>query len=155
MRVLRSIWALLVWLFLLAIPVQFYLAGQGAMAGAHAADNGTKVASSTWDPHAMLGTLMGLLAILILLAALGGRVPRRLTVMSLLLLVFMVIQFLLPAFNDSGSTRAIAALHPVNALIVTGLAVGLAIRSRVYLPFGRGQEVVEERGAVPAGISMS
>jgi|SRR5579875_3640679 len=152
MRAIRAFWALLAWLFLLAIPVQFYLAGHGAMEGAHAADDGTRVMSTAWDPHALLGTGLALLSILIVLMALAGRVPRRLLGASALLLVFMVIQFFLPFANDSAGTRPIAALHAVNALVVTGLAVSLALRSRQYLPFARGETEEQRRdAAVPAG----
>ena len=60
----------------------------------------------------------------------------------------MVIQFLLPNLNDSASTRWIAALHGVNALVVTGLAIMLAMRSRPYLPIvGSGEAAPESVAA--------
>ncbi|HZU11605.1 MAG TPA: DUF6220 domain-containing protein [Chloroflexota bacterium] len=149
-RALRAMWALLIWLFVLAIPVQFYLAGHGAMEGAHAADKSIKVMPMAWDPHAALGTLMGLLAILIVLVALAGRVPQPLLGLSALLLVFMVIQFFLPFFNDSAATRPVAALHAVNALVVTGLAIMLAVRSRQYLPWANRRPAPEGMAAPAA-----
>lgn len=137
-RVLRSIWAVLIWLFLIMIPIQFYLAGHGAMEGAHSADHPKSVMTTAWDPHANFGTIMGLVALLILLVALGSGLDRRLLGMSVGLFVAMVIQFFLPFFNESVSTRWVAALHAVNALVVTGLAMGLAIRARTYLPLQGG-----------------
>ena len=49
------------------IPIQFYLAGHGAMEGADAADKGIIPMKSGWDPHVAFGTLMLLVALLILL----------------------------------------------------------------------------------------
>lgn len=134
---LRSIWALLILLFVVAIPVQFYLAGHGAMEGAHAADKSITVMKTAWDPHTSLGTLMLLLSLLILLVALAARVPRPVLGITAGLFVSMVVQFVLPLLNDSASTRWIAALHGVTALIVTGLALRLLMSAWQYLPFGR------------------
>ena len=72
-RILRGIWAVLIWIFLLMIPIQFYLAGHGAMEGAHAADKGIAVMKTAWDPHAGFGTLMLLVSLVIVLVALAAR----------------------------------------------------------------------------------
>ncbi len=134
---LRSIWAVLVVLFVVAIPVEFYLAGHGAMEGAHAADKSVTIMKTAWDPHTGLGTLMLLVSLLILLVALAARLPRPVLGITAGLFVSMVVQFVLPLLNDSASTRWIAALHAVTALIVTGLAFMLLARARPYLPIGR------------------
>jgi hypothetical protein len=140
-RVFRPIWAVLIALFVVLIPIQFYLAGHGAMEGAHAADKNILPMTSAWDPHTALGTIMLLVSLLILLAALGASLERRLLGMSAGLFVFMVIQFLLPLLNDSAAGRAVAALHAVNALVVTGIAIGLLMRvRRIYMPVGRRVE---------------
>jgi len=140
-RVFRSIWAVLVALFVVLIPIQFYLAGHGAMEGAYSANcadpsNNCKapLMTTAWDPHVLVGSLMALIAILILITALIGRPPRPLFQMSIALFVFMVIQYILPLWYESASTRWIAALHAVNALIVTGLAGSMLFRGRTYLP---------------------
>lgn len=146
-RVFRPVWAVLIALFVVMIPIQFYLAGHGAMEGAHAADKKIVVMSSAWDPHAFFGTLMLLVSLLILLASFGTGLDRRLIGMSAGLFVFMIIQFILPFFNDSAGGRAIAALHAVNALIVTGAAIGLLMRSVPYLPFA-GARALADRSAV-------
>ncbi|MGI8825244.1 MAG: DUF6220 domain-containing protein [Chloroflexota bacterium] len=134
---LRSIWATLIVLFVVAIPVQFYLAGHGAMEGAHAADKSIAVMKTAWDPHSAIGTLMLLVSILILLVALSARLPRPVLGITAGLFVSMVVQFVLPLLNDSASTRWIAALHAVNALVVTGLTFMLMVRAWQYLPMRR------------------
>jgi len=146
-RVFGSIWAVLIALFVVAIPIQFYLAGHGAMEGAYSAYCADKTNKCTtplmitaWDPHVIVGTLMLLVSLLILLTALAARPGRRILWMSVALFVFMVIQYILPFTFDSASTRWIAALHAVNALIVTGLAGTLLYRAWTYLPgTGRSQ----------------
>jgi hypothetical protein len=155
-RVLRSIWASFIWLFIVLIPIQFYLAGHGAMEGAYSAGKaGDKhrvltVMSGAWDPHRGLGDVMSLLAILILIVGLAAQLPRRLLGFTSVFFVFMLIQFILPQLLDSSSTRWIAALHGVNALIVTGMAIGLGIRARPYLPIARFRAESEE----PIGTGM-
>lgn len=131
--VLRSIWAVLIWLFLVMIPVQFYLAGHGAFEFHNASSTGREDA---WAAHAAFGSIMALVTLLALVFALAGRLPRQILIFSGLLFVFMIIQLILAGFGDSSSTRWIAALHPVNALIVTGLGIMLAMRARPFLPFG-------------------
>jgi hypothetical protein len=131
---LRSIWAVLMLLFVILIPIQFYLAGHGAMEGAHAASKSIVGMKTAWDPHSALGDIMLLLSLLCLLAALAARLPGRLLQMAGGLFVFMIIQLVLAQLNGSASTRWLAAVHGVTALVVTGLAVSLVIRSRPYWP---------------------
>ena len=141
-RVMRSTWTVLTWIFLVAIPVQFYLAGLGAF---HA------FKSDPWNAHAAWGTLMGLLALLMLLVALAARLPRRLLGFTALLFVLMVIQFILGGLGDSA--KGVAALHPVNALLIIGVAIMLVFRSRIYSPVARfrpsEQAAVEPAPASP------
>lgn len=142
-RIMRSTWTVLTWIFLLAIPVQFYLAGLGAF---HAAGG------SSWDPHVAWGSLMALLSLLMLLVALAARLPRQLLGFTALLLALMVVQYVLPFFDPS--VKGVAALHPVNALLIVGAAIGLVFRSRVYSPIARLRPSEEsapaDRGPVPA-----
>lgn len=144
-RALQATWAILIWLFVIMIPIQFYLAGHGAMEGAHAADKSIPVMNTAWDPHVGFGSLMLLVSLLALVVVLAARLPAPFIGMTTGLFAAMVVQFILPLLNDSASTRWIAALHGVNALIVTGLAIGLAMRSRPYLPFVSGNVPAEEQ----------
>jgi hypothetical protein len=153
-NVLRSIWASLIWIFIILIPVQFYLAGHGAMEGAHAADKASEsppvfihVMPTAWDPHVAVGTIMALIVLLSLILALAARLPRNLIVFNVWFFVVMLIQYILPFFNDSAGTRPIAALHVVNALVVTGMAIGLGIRARQYLPIARFRAAADVPGA--------
>lgn len=154
-RVFRSIWSVLAWLFLIGIPVQFYLAGHGAFSYHLTAASGR---ADAWNAHAAFGTLLALISLLVLLTAFAARLPGLLLRLSGALFFFMIVQLLLAGFGDSGSTRWIAALHPVNGLIVTGLGIMLAIRARAYLPVAswRGSRdelgtASERVGAVPTG----
>jgi cytochrome b561 len=117
------------------IPIQFYLAGHGAMEAAYSVEKPAPLMKTAWDPHVAFGTIMALIAILILLTGLAARPTRQLTWMSIGLFLAMLVQFILPFFAETSPGRAIAALHAVNALVVTGLAIMLVIRARAYLPF--------------------
>lgn len=141
-RVLQSIWALLTWLVVLMIPVQFYLAGQGAFAFHDAA---AAARDDAWGAHALFGTLIGVVVLLALLFGLAARLPRRLLGLTGLLFVLMLVQMVLAGFGDSSSTRWLAAVHPVNALILTGVAIMLVIRSRAYLPQALGGTAPADR----------
>lgn len=138
-RICRSIWASLVWLVVLAIPVQFYLAGQGAFAFHDAAASGRE---DVWAAHAAVGSLIGIAALLALLVAAAAKLPRRLLGITGLLFVLIVVQVVLAGFGDDASTRWIADLHPVNALVLAGVALLLAVRARPYLPISRLRPVV-------------
>jgi hypothetical protein len=148
-RAFRSIWALLTWLVVIMIPVQFYLAGQGAFAFHDAAASAREDA---WGAHAIFGTLIGLAVLLALLSGLAARLPRRLLGLTGLLFVLMLVQMVLAGFGDSSSTRWLAAVHPVNALILTGVAIMLVIRSRAYLPRALGGTAPSDQ--VPDGRSL-
>ncbi|MGI8825818.1 MAG: DUF6220 domain-containing protein [Chloroflexota bacterium] len=154
MKALRAVWASILWLFVILIPIQFYLAGHGAMEGAHAADKSIAVMKTAWDPHAAFGTLMLLISLLALLLALACRLPRRLLGLTAALFVFMIIQFFLPFLNDSASSRSIAALHGVNALIVTGLALAVAVPARSYLPMARAHAIAGEATPTELGATV-
>jgi hypothetical protein len=130
-RIFRPVWAILTWLVILMIPVQFYLAGHGAFAFHDAAASAREDA---WGAHALVGTLIGVAVLLALLAGFAARLPRRLLGLTGLLVVLMLVQMVLAGFGDSASTRWLAAVHPVNALILTGVAIMLVIRARAYLP---------------------
>jgi hypothetical protein len=149
-RALRAVWATLVYIFVALIPVQFYLAGHGAFEGAHGSDKKVVPMTTAWDPHLALGDLLVLISLIILLLAFAARLPRRLLFLPGALFVFMVIQFALAQANGSASARGFAALHAVNALVVTMLAVWMAFRARVYIPMARFQQAAAVGTDAPA-----
>jgi mannose/fructose/N-acetylgalactosamine-specific phosphotransferase system component IID len=141
----RSVWSTLVWLVLVMLPVQFFLAGYGAFAFKHGT---TTTRDNDWTAHAAFGSIIGLVVILVLISGLLSRLPRQQTGMTVGLFVLMIVQIVLAGIGDSVSW--IGALHPVNALLITGLTMSLAIRAREYLPFGRSQAASARDGAATA-----
>jgi peptidoglycan/LPS O-acetylase OafA/YrhL len=110
-------------LFILLIPVQVFLAGLNVMGG------------KSIDPHEGLGHAFELIAlILIVLAAIARREALQ---PSIALLVLVILQSLLV----SGDGAVIRALHPVNALVILGVAM-LAAAGRPLKPghHGRGAD---------------
>jgi heme A synthase len=127
------------------LPIQFYLAGYGAFSFTH----GTKTTyDNHWGAHMAFGTIIGLVILLTLLAGLAGRLPRQLTGMTVALFVLFIVQFVLGVVGDSASL--IAALHSVNALLITGLTMSLALRARAYLPFDRFRSAEASDSAAPS-----
>jgi hypothetical protein len=109
---LRWIYAGLFWVISAAVVVQFFLAGWGVFAFSGLA---------AFDPHRVLGDLIGIAILIGLPLAFAARVPWRTTGLNFGLFVLMVIQSVL-AFAPQ---RAIAALHVVNAVLILGLTVAL------------------------------
>ncbi len=69
-------------------------------------------------------SVIGLVALAVLLSAVGGGLPRRIVGLSLLLLVLYIVQTMLPGAR--ATYPLVAALHPVNALLLLALGVYLA-----------------------------
>ena len=107
------------WLFLVAIVVQVFLAGAAI----------TQLGGSgTFASHAEFGyTWVGLAALAVVVTALIARAGRRSILISLGLMALYIVQTLLPAAR--GSIPAVAALHPVNAMLLFALATWYAWRS--------------------------
>jgi hypothetical protein len=108
------------WLFVAGVLLQAYLAGAAlAQLGG----------SGDFGAHISFGyTVMGLLALGVLVTALVGRVPRPQVGPSLALFVLYVVQTALP--NARTSAPLIAALHPANAmfLLILGGVIGWRAR---------------------------
>ena len=109
-----------VWLFALGVLIQGYLAGLAL----------TELGGSgDFEAHRSVGySVMGILALVVLVGALVGRMPRRHVGLAVLLFVLYVVQTSLPAARDS--SPAVAALHPVNAMVLLGLAIVIGVRAR-------------------------
>ena len=83
--------------------------------------------SGTFATHIEVGyTWMGIAALLVVLAAGLGRTDMRQVWGSVALFVLYIVQTLLPAFR--GSTPLLAALHPLNAVVLFGVAGWLFLR---------------------------
>jgi hypothetical protein len=110
-------------LFLAGAVLQFFLAGLGVFGAA------------SFGPHKTVGKLLALVSLILLvlaaILALTGGLSRGRVGLAALLLALMVLQWtLVEAF--SGSAPAVAALHPVNGLLV--LSVAFALARGVALP---------------------
>jgi hypothetical protein len=116
--VLPRVHAIAAIVFIVAIVVQVFLAG---LAIANLGGSGN------FSTHIEFGyTWMGLAALALLVTAFLARRPRRDVGIVLAILVLYVIQTLLPGFRSSSAV--IAALHPVNALLLFALAAWYARR---------------------------
>ena len=117
--VLERVHAAVAALFVVAIVVQVFLAG-AALANLGGSGN--------FATHIEFGyTWIGLAALALLLTAIAARRPRREVGIAFGLLVLYVVQTLLPSFRSS--MPWVAALHPVNALFLFGLAAWYARRT--------------------------
>jgi len=104
-------------LFLLGVVVQFFLAGLNVFGG------------SSIESHRVLGFILAAAALLLIILALVGRLPRKTVLLVVLLLGLTIFQSVLVNVDID----EVGALHPVNALVIAFVAYGLMQRSRNYL----------------------
>jgi hypothetical protein len=104
-------------IYLLAVLVQFFLAGLAVFG------------STDWDPHSGLGFVLSISTLVLLVLAVVGRLPRRLILVTLLLVGLNALQTVLPRIEVS----ELAALHPVNAVAIVFVAYALMQGSRIYV----------------------
>jgi hypothetical protein len=112
-RVAWYAYAGLLWLFLAALALQTFFAGLGLF-----------VSGSDMSLHVGLGWLLHLPVLLILIAALLARVGRPTIWLVLALFLSGAIQPFLPGLR--GDLPIVAALHPLNAVLLTLITVKLA-----------------------------
>ena len=115
MDVARKIFVGLAWLFVLAVAIQFLLAGLGLLGG------------ESLEPHRQWGFIvLHLIPILMLIAAIVGRMGR--TVIVLTVVLFLLV-FLQPLFADPElHPQWLRSLHVLNALFIFALGYHLAQR---------------------------
>lgn len=111
----RSAYLIVAWLFVVAVISQVFLAGLSLFASA-----------ANWGAHKEFGYSLGFLALLLVVLAFLGRMPRALGRWLALLFVVYAIQTILPALRVGAPW--VAALHPVNALAVFWIALTHARR---------------------------
>jgi len=110
---------ILAWAYVAALAIQVFFAGLYVFAGA-----------SNIELHRNMAHVIGALTILLIAATFVGRVPEKRLVFGVLGL--LVVQGMLVHLNHWFGLSVIAALHPVNALVLTYAALSLAKRSTAY-----------------------
>jgi hypothetical protein len=138
-RVARSILKWFSALYVVAIIVQVFLAGEGifGLKNIEHSDDCNKAAaqcianSKTLDPHRALGFFLTFpAAILFLIVALLAWYPnKRIRIVSILAPILTFVQMILPGLGRWGG-----AFHPLNAILVLGLFGWLAYRLRHEQP---------------------
>lgn len=113
---------LVAWLFAATVIFQFYLAGQAVFGTSLYVD-----LHRNFELHRNVGYLIGVLALILLVLSFAGRMPRRVIGGSALLLGLMILQSVLVMMRD-GSPN-IAALHPLNGMLIVLVALWQAWRS--------------------------
>jgi hypothetical protein len=110
----RYVYLALVWLYLVGILVQVFLAGMGLFG-----------AAKDFQPHIGLGWLLHLVPILLLVAAAVAKVGPRLIWWTVALLVVQFIQPILALARFDAPV--VAAFHPVLALVIFWLALTIGL----------------------------
>ncbi len=103
--------------YLLGVVVQFFLAGLAVF--------GVR----SYDAHRGLGFALALLSLVLLVLAIGARMPRSATALSAVLVGLNAFQIILIQLDIA----EVNALHLVNALAIAFVANMLVHRSRRYL----------------------
>jgi hypothetical protein len=111
MQIARTVLAVLAWLFVALVVLQVFYAGVGLLGG------------GSMTQHRDFGYVISAVPLLVLLSAVVAR-AGRLVWMSAGLLVLAQVQTILPWFAESAPV--VAALHPVNALVLFGLGLAIA-----------------------------
>ncbi len=113
----RKIRMAIMGLFLLGILVQFYLAGRGVFRP-----------SEDFEAHEALGWMLHTVTLVVLVLTVAIKDLRNRVDIGLALALFVLatIQGLIASYETPG----LGALHPVNALLVTGAAGGIFARDR-------------------------
>ena len=110
---------ILAWAYLGALGIQVFFAGMYVFVGA-----------SNIELHRNMAHVIGLLTFLLIVAVFVGRVPEKRLVFGVLGL--LVVQGMLVHMGQWFGLWTIAALHPVNALVLTYASLVLAKRSSAY-----------------------
>lgn len=140
-RYARLAFAGLAWLFVVAIVIQVFLIGLGLFGDA-----------AYRKTHIEFGYLIGLFALVLLISAVVARPGRRQIGLVVGVFVLYIVQTSLPAARQA--YPAIAALHPVGALLMFGLAINVA-RSATALARADAAVYVEIARAAAPGDSAS
>lgn len=112
----RRVFVVLAWSFVVAVAIQFLLAGLGILGG------------ESLEPHRQWGFVaLHLIPVVMLIAAIVGRMGR--TVIGMTIGVFVLV-FLQPLFAAPDlEPQWLRSLHVLNALLIAGLGYDLARRA--------------------------
>jgi membrane-bound metal-dependent hydrolase YbcI (DUF457 family) len=110
---------ILAWAYIAALGIQVFFAGMFVFVGA-----------SNIELHRNMAHVIGALTALLIAAAFIGSVPEKRRVFAVLGL--LVVQGMLVHLGQWFGLWTIAALHPVNALVLTYASFELAKRSSAY-----------------------
>ena len=112
----RKVFVVLAWSFVAAVAIQFLLAGLGILGG------------ESLEPHRQWGFVaLHLIPVLMLIAAIVGRMGR--TVIGMTIGVFVLV-FLQPLFAAPDlEPQWLRSLHVLNALLIAGVGYDLARRT--------------------------
>ena len=109
--------------YVAGVVVAFFLAGAGVFRAKPKAEEHL-FESATFDAHRGLGWILLLGSLVLLLLALLAWPGRRRLVGSAVLFVLLIVQSVLGGLGEDAPW--VAALHPVNGLLILGLASFLA-----------------------------
>jgi hypothetical protein len=107
------------WAYVAALAIQVFFAGMYVFVG-----------ERNIELHRNMAHVIGLLTILLIASVFVGRVPEKRLVFGVLGL--LILQGMLVHVGQWFGLWTIAALHPVNALVLTYASFTLAQRSRAY-----------------------
>ena len=126
------------WAYVVALAVQVFFAGMYVFVGA-----------SNIELHRNMAHVIGLLTLLLLVSVFVGRVPEKRLVFTVLGL--LIVQGMLVHVGQWFGLWTIAALHPVNALVLTYASLTLAKRSSAYWSADAG--ALATRAVQPLGAA--
>jgi Family of unknown function (DUF6220) len=130
---MRDAFKYLTSLLFLAVVVQVALAGYGAFNATSKADDNAAVAGKTitdgFDAHAVLGTVIVGITIVLVLVALAGRLGSPWVQWAGGLVLLGILQMLLSWLGEA--VPALGFLHAVNALVIYAAVAMLAHRAWV------------------------
>jgi hypothetical protein len=108
-------------LYVVALVLLIFLAGKGIFG-----DHSAKIADAkSLDPHRGLGSVLGLVAVILFLLALAARVNRATVIRTFVLAVLALVAQ--PALAGGGEHHAwVGGLHVVDGIVIFVLAVWLA-----------------------------
>ncbi|MBA2266254.1 MAG: hypothetical protein H0W17_07680 [Chloroflexi bacterium] len=138
MQIWRYLFLAVAVLFVVGVVVQVFLAGVGLFGAGDMAG------------HVDFGYLLSVVPLLPLLLAWPARAGRRTVTLCAALLVATQVQTFLPLLRDDAPL--VAALHPVNALLVFGLGLMVARRGLALARMaGETQTSVSPAPLTPSG----